>query len=74
MPTPPQPAGNSQNEQIRCQTPQEGDHSGIMEPLHSQLLLCKEEGWETQTSLGLQTPQQMDQKELKYIPTHLLNH
>jgi hypothetical protein len=45
-----------------------------MEPLCSKLLLHKEEGQETMTSIGLSTSEQMNQEKLQHIPSHPICH
>jgi hypothetical protein len=49
-------------------------YTAIMEPLHGQLLLHKEERRKTQTSARLQTSQQMDQAQPKHIPLYPCSH
>ena len=68
--TPPHARGDNGNTQIHRRTLEEGHHQRVMEPIHSQFLLYKEERWKNPTRLRLQTPKQVDNKEPKRITTH----
>ena len=55
-------------------TPKKRHDLRVEKSLCSQLLLHKEEGWQTTTGAGLQINQQMDKKEPKRLPTNTTNY
>ncbi len=74
MPPTPQPKGNPRGSQLRPRTFKKRYHTRILEPIHSQLLLCQKERWKAQTSTGLLTHQQVDQTKSKRIPANSPSH
>ena len=70
----PQPKRNQRGSQVCIRTPCVGHHTRIVEPICSKLLLCKERGWKTMTSSGLQTNQQMDNEKLQHLPINSPSH
>jgi hypothetical protein len=64
---------NRRGKEIHQRTPGAEHNMTIMEPICSQLLLHKEEGWQTAMSARLLTTQQMDQEKLEHI-THPISY
>jgi hypothetical protein len=46
----------------------------LLEPVHGQLLLCKEEGWKALASTGLLAAKQVDKEKLECITPHPIHH
>jgi hypothetical protein len=46
----------------------------FMEPLHGEFLLHQEEGWETMTSTGLSTSEQVDKEKPQCVTPHSVSY
>jgi hypothetical protein len=55
------------NAKIHGRTSSLRNHSRIMEPIHSKLLLHQKERWKTASGVRLLSNQQMDEEESKHI-------
>src|SRR6266852_6695772 len=67
---PPKPKRTRRDAEVCRRTSEERNHSRIVEPLCSKLLLHQKERWKAATSPRLQTHQQMDEEKQKRLPTH----